>query len=64
MLFNPNKKEYEHATIIEERMMPSKEPNVKDDSPIKEYRIGFRIYCDDGEEEDKDHKRFNGYGEE
>lgn len=62
VLFNANKKEYEHATIIEARIMPSKDN--RDDEPIMEYRIGFRIYCDNGEEEDKDKKRYNGWAED
>lgn len=64
---NPNSKTcpYIHATIIEERLIPNPKAKIGDDDEnFKEFRIGFRMYCDNGEDEDKNFKRYNGWAEE
>jgi len=45
---------------MEERVLPEAGIMLANDES-KEYRIGFRIYCDNGDEEDKENKRYNGW---
>lgn len=60
---NPDTNPYIHATIAEVRLVP--DPNNQDEKdPFLEFRIGFRIYCDDGEDEDNNSNRYNGWAEE